>query len=105
MQSLEINLGANREGKLNEALLAHFGSLTKMLLRRMFGFDLSIPVNLVGNKSEIDSFGRALSSEKRYMDSYMRNGLNSPETFRTKAELSGAVRKFERTTGLKWPFK
>jgi len=39
------------------------------------------------------------------MQAISQSGLDNPKTRRNAAELSKAVRKFERRTGLKWPFK
>ena len=47
----------------------------------------------------------ALVSEKKYMSAYLAHGLNDPRTMRDKAKLSNSVKKFERETGIKWPFK
>ena len=43
--------------------------------------------------------------EKRYMSSWKSNGLDSPITYKNKSKLNSAIAKFERSTGLKWPFK
>ena len=39
------------------------------------------------------------------MNAFVKYGLNDPRTFNSKWELDTAVQKFERATGLKWPFK
>jgi len=50
------------------------------------------------------SFFTALQSEKRYMDSFMKHGLNDTQTKHSHYELEDAVREFEFETGLTWPF-
>ena len=94
-----------RKNKLDESFLRIFGNVTKWLLKRMFGEEVHIPGSVRGTQSEVDSFAKALGSEKRYLDAYKKYGLNDPRTHRSKGALRGAVDKFTRTTGLKWPFK
>ena len=99
-----INL--NIFGKpLNERVYSKFaGQVRSMLLDLYFGgFD--IPLRLMGSTSQVESFMKTLRSEKRYMDSYIKNGLDDPKTMKSKYSLSRAVEKFEKETGLRWPFK
>tara|TARA_R110000765_G_scaffold361401_1_gene451592 strand:- start:125 stop:466 length:342 start_codon:yes stop_codon:yes gene_type:complete len=102
--SVIIDLGANRRGELTEQTLFQMGSQIKWMIGQMFS---GSPINAMfkGTKREVDSFGRALYREKKYMNSYLRHGLKDPRTFRDKARLSKAVKGFERNTGLTWPFK
>ena len=90
--------------KLDESWLRMLGFGVKSILNAMFGGD-SVPVNVVGNRSEVASFTRAIGSEKRYMDSLRQYGLDNPKTFKNKSKLARAVGDFTRKTGLKWPFK
>ncbi len=62
-------------------------------------------VSVKGSPSQISAFFTALNREKRYMDSYIKNGLDDPSTMVSKYELDKSVRNFEYETGLKWPFK
>ena len=41
----------------------------------------------------------------RYYKDYVKYGLDDPRTYRSKYALRGAVKKFERSTGIDWPFK
>ena len=81
-----------------------FGSWTKSLLKSMFG-DLSLPVKVVGNRSEVESFARALGREKNYLTALSQHGLNDRRTYQSKAKLDSAVKGFQNATGIKWPFK
>ena len=101
---LEVDLGLARRGELEEGPLRLFGNVVKVLLNRMFG-GTSVPVRVRGTRREIDSFTQTLGREKRYMDSYISNGLNDPRTLNNRHNLERAVRAFERQTGLKWPLK
>lgn len=104
--STVIDLGARRRGEMNESWLAMFGGAIKMILRGMFGGDIVPPnVTVRGNPSEIRSFANAMQKEKKYIETYNKYGLNDPKTYRSKSILRNAVSKFERATGIKWPFK
>ena len=104
--SIDIDLGVNRRQEMNESWLAMFGGAIKMILKGMFGGDIVPPnVTVRGNPSEIKSFASALQKEKKYIEAYNKFGLKDPRTYRSKSTLQNAVSKFERATGIKWPFK
>lgn len=104
IQEYVIDLGAKRNGQIDESFLEMFGTGVKMIMQRMFGGS-SVPVTIRGTKREVESFGRTLDRESRYMKSYKKYGLDDPRTYKNKAKLDKAVGNFERTTGLTWPFK
>mgnify|MGYP003635363726 FL=1 len=89
---------------LDESFLVMFGGWVKWLLGKMFGGG-SIPGNIKGSKSEVESFARAMGSEKRYIETAKRYGLDHPTTYKSKAKLSSATKGFEKETGIKWPFE
>lgn len=111
-----IDLGGHRRGdfdklgesenpeSIKEGYYAQLGAEIKSLLNAMFG-GVFVPVKIRGTQSEVSSFINALSKEKNYIENYMRNGLDNPQTYKSKSILDGAVARFERATGLKWPFK
>lgn len=111
-----INLGGHRRGDfdklgedanpemVSESYYARLGAQIKTILNAMFG-GVFVPINVRGTPSEIAAFTNTLSKEKKYIESYVQNGLDDPRTYRSKSVLDGAVAKFERVTGLKWPFK
>ena len=101
---LEVDLGLVRRGELEEGPLRLFGSAIKYILNRMFGGGAR-SIRVRGTRREIDSFTRTLGREKRYMDSYINNGLDDPRTLNNRHSLERAVRAFEKETGLKWPIK
>jgi hypothetical protein len=104
--SVDIDLGVNRRKEMNESWLAMFGGAIKMILGSMFGGNIVPPnVNIKGNPTEIRSFANAMQKEKKYIEAYNKHGLNDPKTYRSKSNLKNAVSKFERATGIKWPFK
>lgn len=99
-----IIIDFSAENKLEESWLRMMGFGVKAILNRMFGGS-SMPVQLKGNKSDVNSFIRAVGSEKRYMDSIKQYGLDNPKTFRNKKLLQKSTKEFTRKTGLQWPFK
>jgi hypothetical protein len=102
MESFEINLTEYKV--LNELRYATFGSQMKRILRAMFGGE-KVPLTVKGSRREVDSFFDALVKEKKYMTSYLAHGLDDPRTLRNRAKLKNSVTKFERETGIIWPFK
>lgn len=100
-----IHIDLNNPNKLEESWLFAFGSMIKLVLKQMFGQDVFVPISVTGTTSQIESFARALAGEKRYFESYVKHGLNDPRTHQDKYKLNVAVSKFERDTGIKWPYK
>ena len=94
------------EEQLNEFLFsqtAAIGGSIKVLLGMMgFGDDFSIPVQIRGNRKEVNSFTRAIKGERRYMDAVKKYGLDDPKTYKSKTRLNKAITGFEKTTGIKW---
>ncbi len=99
-----IDLNSAKNGELNESFLRMFGFFVKKALERMFGTSDS-QISIKGTPAQIQAFARTLESEKRYMESFRDYGLDSPQTYRTKSVRDNAISKFEKATGLKWPFK
>lgn len=103
---ITINFSELRKRQINESFLAMFGGWVEHILKSMFGGGYStLPVQVVGTKRELESFTATIGSEKRYIESARRHGLDHPTTYKNKAKLDVAVKNFERDTGLKWPFK
>jgi hypothetical protein len=101
---IEIDLGAARKGQMNEIFLRMFGSAIQAILSRMFGGG-TIPVKIKGNKQEISAFAKTLGRDKKYMKSVAKYGLSDPRVYKDKFKLRKAIAGFERTTGIKYPFK
>ena len=64
-----IHIDLNSPDKLNESFLRMFGTAIKWVLRQMFGQDVFVPISITGTTSQIESFAKALASEKRYFES------------------------------------
>ena len=99
-----IDLDKAKEKHLDESFLEIFGWGIKKLLGAVFG-DSPVPVNLKGRPSDVRSFLDTLSAEKSYIQDFRSLGLNNPRTYKSKSQLKAATGKFERKTGIKWPFK
>ena len=96
----------NLDGQLSEILsYSKFAGQAKLMLMSLYNAGFDIPLSMVGSRKQIDSFMTSLKKEKRYMDSYMKHGLSDPRTIRTQRKLNTSVGKFEKETGLRWPFK
>jgi|TARA_B100000287_G_C20519274_1_gene736248 hypothetical protein len=104
LSDVVIDLNVADSGELNESFLRMFGYWTKKILERIFGGS-GIPVQVRGTRSQVDSFASALGREKKYMQAINDYGLDDPRTYKQRGRLDSAVAKFERTTGLVWPFK
>ena len=63
------------------------------------------PATIKGTPMQVDRFTHALSAEKDYVISYNKHGLDNPATYKSRYRLDGAVKNFEKDTGLVWPFK
>ena len=104
LQTVEIDLNANKNGEVTESWLEMFGSNVKRIMRAMFGGS-SFPVNVRGDRRQILDFTNLLGTEKQYIKTASKYGLDDPRTFKDKFLLRKNIRKFEGSTGLKWPFK
>ncbi len=104
LQEYTINLNAAKSGEINESYLRMFGSAIKSIMNSMFGGS-SVPVTVKGSQSQVRDFAKVLGKEKKYLDTYRKFGLDNPRTYRSRYSLDSAVKKFERSTNLKWPFK
>lgn len=94
------------EERLDEFLnpFLMFRSAVRLILRAFFG-GTAIPVKIKGSKKQVKDFARAISREKKYIETAAKHGLDNPKTYKDKYKLRSAVKKFERSTKLKWPFK
>jgi len=90
--------------QINESYLRAIGYQIEYLLKSMFGGSF-IPVRVSGTKEQVSAFARALGNEKKYIDIFNRFGLTDPRTLSSKHSLERAITGFERSTGIKWPFK
>ena len=108
----------NQKDKLNEFnWLKAFGSGVKTILAAMFGADKvknplqettgegTVPIQIRGTPDQVRTFASVLGKEKDYMSAWRKYGLDDARTYRSKGKLDVAIDKFQRTTGIQWPFK
>jgi hypothetical protein len=101
---VEIDLTVARRGALDESMLRRFGTVVKWMLNRTFG-NSTRPFRIRGTPRDLDSFAKSLGGEKKYMEAYLKYGLNDPRTLSNRHKLEAAIRGFESETGIKWPIK
>ena len=90
IQAIEIDLEQLKSNQVNENLLGMFGGVIKMILDQMMS---SPHRDFTARTRDIVVSGR-------------RSDVNSFEkTYKSKTTLDRAIRGFEKSTGLKWPFK
>ncbi|MAK56331.1 MAG: hypothetical protein CML17_10895 [Pusillimonas sp.] len=89
------------------ASLVSFGAKIKKMLYNMFSDSGESFTNFYvkGKRPDVITFGAALASEKKYMDSYLKHGLNDPRVLKNRYSLERSIKNFERETGIKWPLK
>ena len=99
-----LDLEEYKNNQLNENILHVFAAWIEYLLSKMFK-GRRIPVRVRGNRLEVERFTDALVNEKRYMDYIKKYGLDDPMTYRQKATLDVAIKRFERESKLNWPLR
>lgn len=99
-----IDLNAPKETKLQESFLRMFGTGIEFILNSMLGGNYP-NVKVKGTKEQVSDFVNTLARETKYITDLKKYGLQDLRTFATKADLDDAVKKFERSTGLIYPFK
>ena len=104
LDELVFDLGAARKGQLNENILHVFAAWIQYLLSKMYK-GRRIPVRVRGNRIEVERFTDALVNEKRYMDYIKKYGLADPMTYKQKAKLDVAIKRFEREARINWPIR
>jgi hypothetical protein len=82
-----------------------FAAQVQKALLSLYYAGVDVPFNILGNAGQIQSFMKALQGEKKYMDAYMKHGLTDDRTLGSRHTLADAVKRFEKETGLRWPFK
>ena len=87
--------------------LIKFGADLKQMLYYMFapsGVSYA-KFYLKGDSADMNLFLGAVGAEKRYMDAFLKHGLNDPGVLNSRYALERAVARFELETGIKWPLK
>jgi len=104
LREIKINLDEVSRERLDENFLHMMGAWIRYFLSGIMG-DFDIPVTIKGKKRDVELFAKAVGSEKKYLETAKHYGLDHATTYKSKSMLSNAVGKFEKVTGIKWPFK
>ena len=104
IQPIEIDLNMAKDGELDESVMRFWGSWVETIIGSMFG-GATIPVSVKGSPRQVRDFAKTLGREKKYIKTAAKYGLDDPRTYKDKFKLRNMIRKFEGSTGLKWPFK
>ena len=106
-EKIIIDLEELKKNQLNEGFYRMFATSIELMLGQMFGHSTlgSLKSLIKGKPKDIKSFAKTIGTEKKYMDAVKKHGLDDPKTFKIKSRLDRAVKGFEKTTGIKWPFK
>lgn len=107
---IKIDFDELRKNEINESFLAMFAGTIKSMMKYIFatGPGSHVPKDFFefkGRRGDISSFARTLGNEKKYLEAFKKNGLDHPETYRSKSVLDKSIKNFEKSTGLKWPYK
>lgn len=106
LKKIHLDLNHKNNISLTEDVTSQFANDIYMLMQSLYaGAAPDLKVSVGGNPAQITAFFTALKREKRYMDSYIKHGLNDAQTMYNEFQLQDSVRQFEFETGLKWPFK
>lgn len=104
-EDIHLNLNHKNSARLTEDVYSDFSNDVYFLMQSLYGGRApDLKVSMTGNQGQIMAFMTALQREKRYMDSFMRHGLNNSQTMTSRSQLQRAVERFEFETGLRWPF-
>ena len=105
MVPIEIDLSVVNNGGVMEAVdYRRFSSSVRRVLDSIFGGAFA-PVKVKGSKQEIESFAKVVARDKQYIRMVAKYGLDDPRVYKDKFKLRKAIAKFERTTGIKYPFE
>jgi hypothetical protein len=115
---------------LNESWLKMFGEWNKELLRYMYGKDVkmhaelgahkamggmikeegeedidnTLKFSISGEERDVQTYANAIMAQKNYIDCYVMHGRDHMQTIKLREVLRQAVRTFEQTTDITWPF-
>jgi len=90
---------------LTEKVYSKFAGQVMRTMLMLYDAGFDIPLSITGRPEQVSSFMSTLKKEKKYMDSYIKHGLNDSRTLMSRHKLLDSVKAFEGETGLVWPFK
>ncbi len=104
--TIEIDLEELKKNELNENFTRMFAGALEIALSHMFGWKTMRRFKgfIKGKPTDVKSLAKALGHEKKYLEAIKQHGMGNKLTRSQKANLDKAIKGFEKTTGLKWPF-
>jgi len=81
-----------------------FAENVKALIMALFHGD-KLPAKIKGSSSQIKAFTQAVMAECAYLRLSMQFDKEHPQVVKLEAQLDGAIRRFERITGIEWPIR
>jgi hypothetical protein len=105
-EDIIIDLEELKTNQLNEGFNRMFATSLELALKEMFGWRTMgrLKSFIRGKPADVKSLAKTLGHEKKYIEAMKKHGLDNPKTFKVKSRLDKAIKGFEKTTGLKWPF-
>lgn len=101
-ESTVIRIPQSRQ-LITESFLTMWGHSIRKALEKMFDIPVYENITFQGRRTDVEALYRTLGAEKRYIDSFINNGLSDPRVTNSKWELEKAIHNFESQTGIKWP--
>jgi hypothetical protein len=125
---ITMKLDFTKKKLLTESWMKTFGEWNKTLLKYMYGKDvnmiatlgnMNVPLgfkegegeketlkfSIRGEEEDVRAYAQAITSEKEYLDLFVKYGEEHPQSQKAKEKLDQAVANFEQITGITWPFK
>jgi hypothetical protein len=125
---ITMKLDFTKKKLLTESWMKTFGEWNKTLLKYMYGKDVNMVATLGnvsmpfgfkegegeketlkfsirGEEEDVRAYAQAITSEKEYLDLFIKYGEEHPQSQKAKEKLDQAVANFEQITGITWPFK
>ena len=89
---------------LTESWLVQFGAAIEMIIQRLFGWSTG-QVLVRGTRREVSDFANVMGKQKKYMEKAKELGLDDPKIVKDKIKFEKAIKAFEKSTGIKFPFR
>ena len=103
IQKQVIDLGLRRNGTLEENAYTQMGAQLGYALKQILvGVEPFLDVR--GTTGEIAALSAALGMEKRHLEDIIKYGANSPQARRSLGTTNQAASRFQKVTGIPWPF-
>ena len=114
-----MELDFTKKNLLTESWMRTLADWNKTFLKYLYDNDVTLTADLKesedekqslkfvirGEVQDVQAYAKAIMAEKHYLDFYIKNGPEHPQSQKSKELLDQAVAHFEEVTGITWPFK